>query len=339
MAVTIQTGAHQYTNTNITKYSLMMGGLNTMHDVLQQYDPLTGGNYRLFMVRKPLWVDTYFGKDTINKFTAFKHILEYGNLGVSGIQNAQVDFGDITGGYVGKKFNIAKTARDDTDELSIKVFELSGSPIREVLHTWINGTVDLDTGFAHYNGMIASGEIGFSQANHTCEFIYVVTDRTGMKVEYACHLTNCFPKEIPNDQFNGEAGQHEIVQYEVKFDCTKHEGIDVNEKAKILLKNHQIMTNSIEYYTGLNASDMAGNPTGYNPNTGMLETLTIGNKTETSLANSNNSKQVDTYRTFISNSDEQKEAQTLYNTYTDTGNNNSIYVTPSYTDYGNNVQA
>ena len=33
-----------------------------------------------------------------------------------------------------------------------------------------------------------------SQSNHTAKFIYVVTDRTGMKVEYACMFANCMPK-------------------------------------------------------------------------------------------------------------------------------------------------
>ena len=37
-------------------------------------------------------------------------------------------------------------------------------------------------------------ELAYSQSNHTAKFIYVVTDRTGMKVEYACMFANCMPK-------------------------------------------------------------------------------------------------------------------------------------------------
>lgn len=321
MPVTIQSGAHQFTNSEITKYSLMMGGLNTMHDVLKQYDPLTNGNYRLFMVRKPLWLVKYFGSEPTSKFTAFKHILEYGNLGVSGIQSPQVEFGEIKGGYIGKSFSIPQMATDGTNELTVKVFELSGSPIREILHTWINGTVDLDSGLAHYNGLIASGEIGYAQANHTAEFIYVMTDRTGMKVEYACHLTNCFPTQIPSDHFNGESGNHEVVQYDVVFNCTKHEGIDVNEKAKLLLKNNQIMTNSIEYFTGLNVSDITANPTGYNPKTGKLDALS-GSKLGAGTKNEA------TYRTKVTNKDATAVSQSV-------DLNDFQKPTPSYTDIGN----
>lgn len=325
MPVTIQTGAHQFSNGDITKYSLMMGGLNTTHDVLKQYDPLTNGNYRLFMVRKPLWLTKYFGADPKSKFTAFKHILEYGNLGVSGIQTPQVDFGEIKGGYIGKSFSIPQGVSDSTNELTIKVFELSGSPIREILHTWINGVVDLDSGLAHYNGLIAAGEVGYAQANHTCEFIYVMTDRTGMKVEYACHLTNCFPTTIPSDHFNGDAGTHDIVQYDVIFNCTKHEGIDVNEKAKLLLKNNQIMTNSIEYFSGLSETDIKATKRGYNPKNGMLEDIT-GDKIAAGT------KYESTYRTKLTNTTSSEVSQAV-----DT--NDYQRPTPSYTDIGNRTNA
>lgn len=325
MPVTIQTGAHQFSNGDITKYSLMMGGLNTTHDVLKQYDPLTNGNYRLFMVRKPLWLVKYFGDDSKSKFTAFKHILEYGNLGVSGIQSPSVEFAEVQGGYIGKSFSIPKMASDSTNELTVKVFELSGSPIREILHTWINGVVDLDSGLAHYNGLIAAGEIGYAQANHTCEFIYVMTDRTGMKVEYAAHLTNCFPTSIPSDHFNGDAGTHDIVQYDVAFNCTKHEGIDVNEKAKLLLKNNQIMTNSIEYFSGLSVTDINATKRGYNPLNGKLEDIT-GNKLAAGTKNEA------TYRTKLTNSDASATSQSVEL-------NDYQRPTPSYTDIGNRTNA
>lgn len=54
MAITIQTGAHQYNDSNLQNYSLMMGGLNVTRGALDQYDPLVTGYYRLFMVRKPI---------------------------------------------------------------------------------------------------------------------------------------------------------------------------------------------------------------------------------------------------------------------------------------------
>lgn len=271
-SITIQTGAHQYSNENLTHYSLMMGGLNVTHDVLSQYDPLVTGYYRLFMVRKP----AFLVKSNGAKLNKFKHILEYGNIGVDGLGDVNLDMTDITGGYAGRSFAVPTVAKDDTTGFSVKVYEFSGSPIREMLHSWINGISDIQSGLAHYNGLIATGEIPYSQANHTAEFIYVVTDRTGMHVEYACQFANCMPKGYKNDQFNnGTAGDHAYVDTTIEFTATKYEGVDINKKAATLLKNYQILVNSLEFYSGLTVGDGkdidTSAATGYNNVTGKLD--------------------------------------------------------------------
>lgn len=321
MPITIQSGAHQFTKTDITKYSLMMGGLNVTHDVLKQYDPLIGGYYRLFMVTKPMWVNEYYAKDpNFNRFTAFKHILEYGNLGVSGYQDSEMEFDEIKGGFVGKKFELPTVLKNDTNRLSIKVLEFSGSPIREVLHTWLNGTSDENGGFTHYNGMIPAGEIAYSQANQTAEFFLVNTDRTGMSVENAVMFANCFPTKVPNEHFNvDDPSDHSHVELTIEFTCTCYTGIDVTEKAKILLKNHQIMTNSLEFYTGLDLSQGAfANKTGYNPANGRIET-----RTDTEIGGNK-------YRTKITNTNPGNSPQALDVTSYTTP-------TPSFTDIGNRL--
>lgn len=322
MAITIQTGGHQFTQTDITKYSLFMGGLNATHDALKQYDPLTTGQYRIFMVRKPKFVEEYFKVSKgLSKFDAFKHILEYGNTGVSGINSPSVDFDEIKGGYAGRSFEIPKGVTDGTNELSIKVYEFSGSIMREVLHTWVNGGIDLNSGITHFNGLIASGEVQYSQANQTAEFIYVVTDRTGMKVEYACMFANCFPKEIPTDHFNSEAGTHDLATFDVKFSTTKYEGYDVNMKAQKLLKQHQIMTNSLEFYTGLSGDSYLGTQTAYNPKTGNIEEAK-GNTVGSGTANETK------FRSAITTTD--ASVSQIARNETD-----PLRPTPSYTDIGN----
>lgn len=272
-SITIQTGAHQYNNKNLTQYSLMMGGLNVTHDVLQQYDPLVNGYYRLFMVRKP----TFLTKTNPEKMNRFKHILEYGNTGVDGLGDVTLDMTDITGGYAGRSFSVPTVSKDDTTGFSVKCYEFSGSPIREILHSWINGIADIQSGYAHYNGAIATGALEYSQANHTAEFIYVVTDRTGMNVEYACQFANVMPKGYKNDQFNSTAGDHNYVETSIEFTCTKYEGVDINKKAAILLKNYQVLVNSLEFYSGITAGagtsyDINTNQaTEYNNATGKIE--------------------------------------------------------------------
>ena len=249
---TIMTGAKQNQHlSSITDYALFLGGTNVINETLAAYDPLRTGYGRLFMVRKPLWVD----KAIPDQMKRFKHILEYGNTSVQGINDTTVNFNQIQGGYVGKSFEIPSHATDDTNQFSVNVYEFSGSPIRSVIHTWINGTTDLMTGLSTYYGV----DIEKLQSNQTAEFVYVSTDITGRKVEYACLLANCFPKGINTDAFNYTSGEHQLVETTIEFTCTKYESIQVNMLAQALIDKYSILTNSLNFYSGYKAKSVGTN--------------------------------------------------------------------------------
>lgn len=280
---TIQTSIHQHENDKLEKYALFLGGLNVTHEVLANYDPLRTGYGRLFMVRKPAFV-----VDNIaDKFQKFKHILEYGNTSIQGISDITQETNSITGGYAGKSFDIPSFASDGTNGFQVQVYEFSGSPVREVIHTWINGMNDLLTGLTHYNG----SDTPVSQANQTAEFIYVATDNTGTQVEYACMFANCFPKGIKNDHFNYNSGEHNLVDYTIDFAGTKYESIQINSVAKALLAKYKLLSNSLNFYSGIktdtSGTELGGrNPFKYNIQTGEL--------TDVGTVNENDWKELNT---------------------------------------------
>lgn len=273
---------------SVTDYALFMGGTNVTHDVLAQYDPLKTGYSRIFMVREPVWVSYYLNQGEVQKFKIFKHILEYGFTSINGLGDISVNTNQIQGGYTGKSFEIPSFAEDNTNSLSIQVYEFSGSPIREVLHTWINGTTDLLTGLTTYNGLIGqeanNQTIEVNQANQTAEFIYVSTDCTGQNIEYACMFANCFPKGISLDPFNYSSGEHNLVETTIEFTATKYESIQINLLAQKLLDRYKLLANSLNFYSGIDAnsldnttSDTGLRPAfGYNVKTGKLDESSAG---------------------------------------------------------------
>lgn len=267
--LTIQSGIKNST-ADMTNYALFLGGTNVVNEVLQVYDPLKTGYGRLFMVKKPIFLQ----KTIPNKLKQFKHILEYGNTAVQGLNDIQVQFNPIQGGYTGKSFEIPSYASDDTSTFTVTVYEFSGSPVREVLHSWINGTTDLMTGLAHYNGCDES--IARIQANQTAEFIYISTDNTGEKVEYACLFANCFPRGINTSAFNYTSGEHNLVESQIEFSCTKYESIQVNKVAAALLNKFKVLTNSVNFYSGYDPKDenlgYYSNGLAYNVKNGKLST-------------------------------------------------------------------
>ena len=276
---TIQTAVKSHTNDDLTKYALFLGGTNVINEVLQCYDPLKTGYGRLFMVKQPVFLNEFMP----TKLKKFKHILEYGNTAVQGIGDVTVQFNNMQGGYTGKAFEIPSFASDDTTGFSVNVYEFSGSPVREVIHSWINGTSDLMTGLATYNGVRDS--IDRIQANQTAEFIYVNTDNTGLKVEYACLFANCFPRGINTSTFNYTSGEHNIVETTVEFSCTKYESIQINKVAKALIEKYNILANSLNFYSGYKVKDINawedGKKMRYDYTTGQLKGYAGGHDTPT----------------------------------------------------------
>lgn len=273
MAVTLQNNIKNFTDGELTKYALFLGGANVTQDALSHYDPLKGGFGRLFMIRQPVWVKAYFEKD--GKMKVFKHILEYANTSINGLQSITVDSQQMTGGYAQRNINIPTSVTDGMDNFSVTVYEFSGSPVREVLHTWINGSIDIQSGLTTYysnrGGDSPISNLKRSQANQTAEFIYVMTDHTGEQIEYACMLANCFPTAIDEDPFNYTAGQHELIQTTINFNCVKYESLQINEVAKALITRYKILTNSLNFHSGFNVSELDNAGTMYDITDGQLK--------------------------------------------------------------------
>ena len=281
--LTLQQHLKSQSDAGLRNYALFLGGLDVTRDVLQSYDPFKTGFARIFMVRQPVFVRNAISDKMLN----FKHMIEYANTAISGIGDIDVQTEQMTGGFAGRSFQIPTIATDGTQNLTITVYEFSGSPIREVLWFWITGVSDLQSGFSTYH---VSGEndpnadLPVRQSNHTAEFVYAVTDQSGRaeNCEYACMFANCFPTNIQMDHLNYTAGQHEVVQYQIQFTCTKYESPQINNIAVQLLKKHKILMDSLDFnpklgdissdteYKGTTHKNSLSYTTEYDSNTGML---------------------------------------------------------------------
>lgn len=250
-------------SSNMQDYSLFLGGLNVKRAALEQYDVLKRGKGRIFFTKMP-----YFMKELMpNASRNFKHIIEYGFMSISGIANLTMQTDQITGGYAGRSFELPTILQDDTQSITIKVLEFSGSPVREYLEMWMSGVSDPNSGFTHYhglaipqtnsNGVLQRPRVEVSQANHTGEMIYVQTDATGFNVEFASMLCNIFPKTSPRDHFNQESGEASHVELDLEFTCTQYCSPDINAVAQLLLNRYRVLYNYLDF-----KSDTAKNANG-----------------------------------------------------------------------------
>jgi len=271
--VTAQTGGQQFDAPNFTKYSLFVGGLNATHNSLLNYSPLMNGFGRLFMVRPPKAIAHMFAGGAANLyskdslFVQFKHLLEYMNRSVQGFTDKTLDAATpMQGGFAGRQVNIPTVTKDGTTTITIGVYELIGSPVYTVIDGWMNAIGDENSGLATYGGWISGGKdaagqetrlyrrgtesaneaFAFNEANHTAEFIYVLHDRSGAQVERAMLLAQCYPSAIAQGEvLNMTTGQHDLVTYDLTFQCVPYRSPIINSIANDLLKQYRIVANSL----------------------------------------------------------------------------------------------
>lgn len=251
---TIQTNIKQYTK-DMTQYSWWMGGLNTKSKALALYSPLKTGYARIFFIKMPVFMETVAPNKTKN----IRHLMEYGFTRIDGIQNLSAEFEQATGGYVGKAFDVMSRTTDETNEITLSLYELGGSPVREFTDLWVTGVSDPLSGLTHYHGaMDKDPTIELVQSNHTAEAIYVQTDPTGREggIEYACLLTNLMPKQVKKEQFNYASGEHQLVQVDIPFTCVKYESIQINAMAAALIAKYKILSNYLQFNSGYTQADI-----------------------------------------------------------------------------------
>jgi hypothetical protein len=239
--------------TDMTGYSLFLGGLNVKRAALEQYNVLKTGKGRIFLTKMP-----YFMKELMPQATKnFKHVVEYGFMDIQGIQDLTMEFDSITGGYAGRTFEIPTILKDETNEITVKILEFAGSPMREYIEMWQTGVSDPNSGFTHYhglaipqqdnNGNFQNAKVEVSQANHTMEAFYVMTDQTGFNIEFACMLCNMFPKTSARSHFNQTAGEMAHVELELAFTCTMYTSPDINAVAQLLLNKYRVLYNYLDF--------------------------------------------------------------------------------------------
>ena len=275
--ITSQSGGRQFDGTNLTKYSMFVGGVNATNNALRQYTPLVNGYCRLFMVRPPYAIMNIFAGGDAGKlyssdslFVQFKHMLEYMNRSVTGIQSKQLEQTSTVfqGGFAGRSFNVPTVTKETTNAITISLYEFAGCPVGTVIDTWINAIGDENSGLATYGGYISGGRdalnqevplyryngatnagIPFNEANHTCEFIYVLHDRSGAQVERALLLADCYPKGWNQTQIFDmqQGGTHDLVSYDVEFNCIAYSSPLITAIANDLLKQYRIVSNHLNF--------------------------------------------------------------------------------------------
>ena len=260
MANTIQSGIKQNTK-DYSNFSYFLGGIDVTQQNLDQFTPYIQGVSRIFLYQPPIFMEKQYPAET----KRFKSLIETGFTRVDGIGDISVDFVEFEGGFNGDKFSNVSTARDDSDSLTITLYEQTGSPIREYLDTWVTGTRDIRTGIAHYHGALVdkANVVKYGEKYHTAEFIYITMDPTGQDIEYACMFAHAFPTKVPKGHLNYEKGNRDNVSLDLEFRCTKYESPAINQVAQYYLAASKIDYNYLSFTPNISEADVKSRAVSY----------------------------------------------------------------------------
>jgi hypothetical protein len=238
MAQTIQSGANS-NQKNYQDFGYWLNGIDVTQQNLDKFTPYIQGISRVFVYNPPIYMDNLFP----DKTASFRTTIEAGFTRIQGIADLDVSFVDFEGGFAGQRYQTVGLVRDNTDSVTISVYELSGLPIREYLETWVSGVTDPRSGVAHYHGLLASGVLGeFSPKNHTMEVYYATLDPTATNLEYGCLFAHMFPRRVSKDHLNFEQGNRNNALIDMEFATTKYESPAINYVAR-----YYVVASHIEY--------------------------------------------------------------------------------------------
>lgn len=241
--VTIQSNIKSNTK-SFDKFGYFLGGIDVTHQNLDQFTPYIKGVSRIFLHKPPAFMLEKY-PDMTNRFKTY---LETGYTNIDGIGDISVEFTDFEGGFAGQKFSTVSLSHDDTDTITIQVYELTGSPIREYLDTWVTGVRDPRSGIAHYHGVIAEkGADYYSEKNHTAEMFYVNLDPTAQIIEYCCMFAHMFPTRVPKSHLNYSAGDRGNAQLDIEMRCEKFESPAINNIGAWYIENSKVMYNYLDF--------------------------------------------------------------------------------------------
>ena len=241
--ITIQSNIKSNTK-SFDKFGYFLGGIDVTHQNLDMFTPYIRGVSRIFLHKPPAFMQERFPDMT----RRFKTYLETGYTSLDGIGDITVDFTDFEGGFAGQRYSTVSLSRDETDTITIQLYELTGSPIREYLDTWITGTRDPRSGIAHYHGVIAEkGADYYSEKNHTAEMFYVNLDPTAINIEYCAMFAHMFPTRVPKAHLNYEKGNRDNALLDVEFRTTKYESPAINNIGAWYIANSNVNYNYLDF--------------------------------------------------------------------------------------------
>lgn len=222
---------------NLTQYTAFRGV--TDFTQIGQFNPFETGYSFLSVISMPKFIDKLAEEnvDIANLRGAFKHILEYEFKGLNGLPNIDAQTSNISDGINELQY-INQVRMDTSIQVSMEVYEKSGSTVTKFSEYYLTGIKDRMTQAKTYHGLIQANKLAPGLENEVFTMLYYVTDNTMLRLERAVLLCNCqLTSAELGSLYNSTKGQIDNVTLTLNFNAFPVYGVEVDKAAKSLLED------------------------------------------------------------------------------------------------------
>ena len=244
---------------DVTGYRLMRGVPD--FGSLVQFNPYETGYAAFIICQMPKFMEVLakYNADYNKLVKNWAHIVEYEFKSFDGLEDMSADTIQL-GDDLNSINVINKVNMQSASEFSLTYDEKSGSPLTKFARLYLTGIKDKRTQVKTYHGLIHNGILEDGFENEVFTFLFMATDNTMRKVEYATLLIGCQLNSADTSMYNytkGDIGKKEVT---VKFSGYPIIGTKIDQAAQDMLSflisteagARRIVLNSDDYdYTGI----------------------------------------------------------------------------------------
>ena len=219
---------------NAAQYTMMRGVTDfTNAAQLNMYEK---GHSILVIIDKPKFIEMLAEEDPAvkNLLDNFCNILEYEFKGLSGIEDISAEDLEYTDG-ISQIAGVGKVTEQSNSDVSMRFTEKSGSTITKFIKYYLDGVRDSRTQTKHYHGLIAQGKLALGFENEVFNFLYMVTDASGLALEAAYLIANAWPNKANTSIYEVEKGSIENAEIDVTFKCFVLRSQEIDKRAVKML--------------------------------------------------------------------------------------------------------
>lgn len=307
-------GATFIKNRNLLGSRLWHGVPQLTTEQLSMFEAAYIGHTFIFVVNVPKFMTTGYYKNKNMHFAMqnLKAVIERASTGFSGAQNIVANAQDQEDGN-GKKISHIVNVSKEQGNISIRLHEFAGLPVKNAIELWLTGIYDYKSQRGNYHGNLGIPG-GWCLQNHSMSILVVQVTPDWTSIQDAAYYFNMVPIEVPFEHFQWTKGEQTIVEdYDLEFFANEERSPAIMYAAERYMNNRVLSMVATSVYNSrqfvVNDDLVSASKAGFYGNLGRTDDNT-GSRTDGTATGFLDNSQYNIYYTDKStgNSDNQGES-------------------------------